>query len=362
MKDVVVLIPAYNPDEKLLDLVAKLEGEFSDILVVNDGSTKGVDVFRSVARRGVLVVVHEENRGKGAALKTGFAWIRDNLPECRAVVTADADGQHRPNDILRVAEATLKNPETIALGVRAFTGKVPLRSRFGNWWTRQFFFLATRVRVADTQTGLRGIPSWMLPRMLEIPGERYEYEMAMLADLRNYSTPPVQVPIETVYVDENSSSHFNPFLDSLRIYGALVKFCMSSIGCFIIDNVIFTSILYAVDRLGEWKRAVAVCVSIIVARAISATINYIFNRELVFASKASRLRSFLKYWLLVLFVLAAGYMFTAVLSCVLDARGFFITILKVVVETGLFFMSYNVQKRWIFCDDEERRNLRHDSP
>ena len=359
---VAVLVPAYNPDEKLLNLVANLKGEFGDILVVNDGSTEGVDVFSRIAECGVPVIVHEVNRGKGAALKTGFAWILDNLPECRAVVTADADGQHRPNDILRVAEATLENPDAITLGVRAFAGKVPFRSRFGNWWTRQFFFLATRVRVADTQTGLRGIPIGILPRMLEIPGERYEYEMAMLADMRNYPKPPVQVSIETVYVDENASSHFNPLLDSLRIYGALVKFCMSSIGCFLIDNVIFTFVLYAVDRLCDWKRASAVLVALVVARAISATMNYGFNRKLVFASKASKGRSFLKYWLLVFFVLVSGYLFTAVVSRALDAKGFFITILKIAVETGLFFLSYNVQRRWVFCDDEERMNIRRDSP
>ena len=357
---VAVLIPAYNPDEKFLDLVVKLKGEFRDIVVVNDGSTEGVDVFRGVAERGVPVIVHEVNRGKGAALKTGFSWIRDNLPECCAVVTADADGQHRPNDIVRVAEATLKNPETIALGVRAFTGKVPLRSRFGNWWTRQFFFLATRMRVADTQTGLRGIPAGLLPRMLEFPGERYEYEMAMLADACNYPKSPVQVPIETVYVAENASSHFNPLVDSLRVCSALVKFCMSSVACFLIDNVTFTVILYAVSRLAEWKRATAVLVAIIIARAISATANYIFNRKLVFKSNVSKGRSFMKYWMLVLLILAAGYLFTAVLSRILDARGFFITMLKVTVETGLFFMSYKIQKRWIFCDAAHRANIRSD--
>ena len=331
-------------------------------MVVDDGSARGADVFGDVAGLGVPVVAHAVTRGKGAALKTGFAWIRDNLPGCRAVVTADADGQHRPDDILRVAKAALENPGAMALGVRAFAGKVPLRSRIGNWWTRQFFFLATRVRVADTQTGLRGIPVGMLPRMLDIPGERYEYEMAMLADLRNCPKPPVQVPIETVYVDGNSSSHFNPLLDSLRIYGALVRFCMSSVGCFLVDNAVFTLVLYAVDRLGGWKRASAVLLAIVVARAISATANYVFNRKLVFASGAPRGRSFLRYWLLAFFVFAAGYLLTASLSRILDARGCLITVLKIAVETGLFFLSYNVQRRWVFRNDEERGKPRRDLP
>ena len=357
---VVVLIPAYNPDEKLLGLIAELKGAFRNVVVVNDGSIVGCDVFDHLAEQGVSVVVHDVNRGKGAALKTGCAWIRGSLPGCRVVVTADADGQHRLRDIARVADAALENPDTLTLGVRAFTGNVPLRSRFGNWWTRQFFFLATRMRVADTQTGLRGIPVGLLPRMLELPGERYEYEMAMLADARNYPKSPVQVPIETVYVAENASSHFNPLVDSLRVCSALVKFCMSSVACFLIDNVTFTAVLYAVSRLAEWKRATAVLVAIIIARAISATANYVFNRKLVFKSNVSKGRSFMKYWMLVLFILAAGYLFTAVLSRILDARGFVITMLKIAVETGLFFMSYKIQKRWIFCDAAHRANPRSD--
>ena len=344
----VVLVPAYDPDENLLALIDRLKDAFRNIVVVNDGSNTGADVFKSVAEQGITVIAHDRNRGKGAALKTGFAWIRDNIPECRVVVTADADGQHRADDIVRVADIALRNQSTLTLGVRAFTGKVPLRSRFGNWWTRQFFFLASHVRIKDTQTGLRGIPVALLPRMLEIPGERYEYEMAMLADMRNYPTPPVQVPIETVYVAENASSHFNPLLDSLKIYSALIKFCMSSVGCFLIDNAAFSSILHALNCLTEWKRASAVLVAIIGARAISATINYMCNRKLVFASNASKGRSFIKYWLLVLAILAAGYLFTAVLSRVFDAKGLTITMLKIAVETILFFLSYNVQRRWIF--------------
>ena len=317
-------------------------------LVVDDGSTSGRDVFDEVRRRGVTVLVHETNRGKGAALKTGFAWIAANAPECRTVVTADADGQHTPDDIMRVAEASLSHPKGLTLGVRAFSGKVPLRSRFGNWWTRQFFFLMTRLRISDTQTGLRGIPSALLARMLTLDGDRYEYEMRMLADARRHEAPPLQIPIATVYIAENASSHFNPLKDSIRIYGALIKFCLSSVGCFLLDNVVFTVALYACSRFTEWRRATGVLVALVLARAISSTVNYICNRKLVFRSTVSKRKSFAKYWLLVMGVMAAGYLFTAVLSRVFDAHGLMITLLKIVVETALFFVSYNLQRRWIF--------------
>lgn len=346
--DATVLVPAYNPDGNLLSLLDGLGSRFGSIVVVDDGSTSGKDVFKEAAGRGATVLVHERNRGKGAALKTGFRWIIDNLPQCAAVVTADADGQHRPDDIARVARAALENQQSLSLGVRAFTGKVPLRSRFGNWWTRQFFFLVTRMRVLDTQTGLRGIPAALLPRMLEIPGDRYEYEMAMLADARHHPAPPVQIPIETVYVGGNESSHFSPLRDSVRIYGALLHFCASSAGCFLLDNAIFTAVLFAAMRMTEWKRATNTFIAICAARAVSATVNYFYNRRFVFHDRDKKRRSFFKYWTLVLAVMAAGYAGTAGIARILDINGFAITALKIAVETALFFLSYNIQRKWVF--------------
>ncbi len=347
---VTILIPAYNPDEKLSRLLDELQPLFGDVVVVNDGSTAGLAVFDDVRARGLPVLVHDVNCGKGAALKTGFAWIMANRPDCAVVVTADADGQHRPADIARVAEASVAHPRGLTLGVRAFTGKVPLRSRFGNWWTRQVFFVMTRLRVADTQTGLRGIPAALLPRMLELEGDRYEYEMRMLADAKRHDEPPVQVPIETVYIAENASSHFNPLRDSVLIYGALLKFCISSVGCFLLDNALFTAALWMAAALTDWKRATNVLAALVAARAVSATANYVFNRKLVFRSKVSKRKSFAKYWLLVLAIMSAGYLCTAAIARVLDlaARGFAITAVKIAVETVLFFVSYGAQKRWIF--------------
>lgn len=345
---VVVLVPAYNPDGKLLDLVESLKASFGNIVVVDDGSGEGRDVFRGVAGRGVTVLAHERNRGKGAALKTGMKWISEHLPDFAAVVTADADGQHRPGDIARVAEAVCANPETLTLGVRSFSGKVPFRSRFGNWWTRQFFFLFTRMKVSDTQTGLRGIPAALVPRMLELPGDRYEYEMAMLADARHFAVPPVQVPIETVYSPGNASSHFSPLRDTVRIYGALLHFCASSVCCFLLDNAIFTAVLFAAMRMTDWKRATNTLLAICTARVVSASANYFYNRRFVFRSKISKQMSMPRYWMLVLAVMSAGYGCTAGLARVLDVNGIAITVLKIAVETTLFFLSYCAQRKWVF--------------
>lgn len=216
MDDIAILIPAFEPDDKLTAFVKEIREHFGHVVVVDDGSTSGAEVFAAVRPLVDVVLVHRENRGKGAALRTGFACILDSLPGVAGVVTADADGQHLPRDVRRVADALCGHPGGLVLGVRSFSGKVPFRSRFGNWWARAFFRMLTGLDILDTQTGLRGVPRDVLPRMLELRGDRYEYEMEMLAQCQSFPSPPLQIPIETVYIDENRSSHFHPLRDTFR--------------------------------------------------------------------------------------------------------------------------------------------------
>lgn len=223
---IAVLIPALNPDEKLLKLVAALKQKFSTIVVVNDGSTTGRAIFEVLRHEGVSVLDHLINKGKGAALKTGIGWIRDRCPNVQGVVTADSDGQHREEDIARIAGAISGAGDSIVLGVRAFRGEVPFRSRLGNLATRRLFRLLTGLAIKDTQTGLRGIPRDMFDRMLRIGGDKYEYEMRVLADCKHHAKPPLQIDIDTVYLDGNASSHFSPIRDSIKIWVALIKYAV----------------------------------------------------------------------------------------------------------------------------------------
>ena len=217
---IAVLIPAYQPDAKLVELVEALRANFPHIVVVDDGSTGCSETFVAIRDRVEALLVHPANRGKGAALKTGFAWILEHLPGI-GVVTADADGQHTPDDIKRIAEATATRKGGIVMGVRTFEGRIPFRSRWGNGWTRILFRLLTGLAIRDTQSGLRGIPSDMLERMLSLRGDRYEYETRMLVDARHHAIPPLQIPIKTVYIEGNRSSHYRPLKDTLLTQAAL---------------------------------------------------------------------------------------------------------------------------------------------
>lgn len=344
-----ILIPAYNPDEKLLKLLAELQGQCERIVLVNDGSTVGKDIFEKARPMVDAILVHEVNRGKGAALKTGFNHIKDD-----DVITADADGQHTPQDIAKVAEALKSQREGLVLGVREFSGKVPFRSLFGNMWTRWVFFFMTGLMIRDTQTGLRGIPKELLSRVAEIPGDRYEYEMAMLADCKHHLARPVQVGIQTIYIEGNATSHFNPLLDTIRIYRSLIQFCVSSVASFFLDNVAFAVAIGILDGTGMVRKEYTL-LSLIIARLVSSNFNYLYNRLVVFKTKGRVKRSFVEYWMLVLLMGAFSYAFTQSVAAALDFRGVSITLIKIVVESFLFFVSYKLQKRFIFKSKVDKK-------
>jgi len=229
---VVALIPAFKPDRLLLELVRDLrDGGFRSIIVVDDGSPpESAPVFDELAALpGCHLLRHEVNRGKGRALKTGLAHILERCPAVEGVVTVDADGQHRPADVVRVAESFLAAPGALVIGSRQFARDTPWRSRFGNQLTRRVFRWVAGVRLADTQSGLRCFSRALVPRLLALPGERYEYEMNVLAACPSLSVPLREVEIESVYLEGNRSSHFNPVLDSVRIYALLLRLALSDL-------------------------------------------------------------------------------------------------------------------------------------
>ena len=232
MEQVTVVLPSYNPDEKLMEVIRGcIDIGFRHIIVVNDGSLPEKQKHFEEAAQcpGVVCLTHAVNRGKGAAMKTAFRYITEHCPEAAGVVTADGDNQHRPEDILACAEKMLEK-DCVILGVRDFDGPdVPKRSRFGNKLTSFVFRTGVGLKISDTQTGLRALPARYLPVFLTTRGDRYEYETNQLLDLKTYDIPFEELPIQTVYIDENATSHFHPVRDSLRIYSQILKFMGSSL-------------------------------------------------------------------------------------------------------------------------------------
>ena len=343
----VILIPAYNPDDKLLRLIDNLIKLKVPIVVVNDGSEKRCDYIFSCIKNEyqVEVVNHNKNKGKGAAIKTGIKYIADNYVDCTGIITADADGQHLIKDIKKISEALIENPNSLVLGVRDFNKKnIPLRSRVGNKITSFIFYLLTHIKCQDTQTGLRGISRELFDKCLNISGDRYEYEMNMLMQFAREQIHFVYEEINTIYIDDNESSHFNPVKDSLKIYFNILKFSLSSLMSSVVDISIFTLLIYFLDINLTDK----ILIATILSRVISGIFNFIVNKLWVFSSKDEIVSQGSRYLFLFVIVMIASYLGVSILSYLPIP----IIMIKVMVDGGLFLLSYRIQKRFIF---NERR-------
>jgi glycosyltransferase involved in cell wall biosynthesis len=346
----IILIPAYEPDQQLPALIRSIRDAepWVPILVVDDGSGPEYrDVFDGVRALGCHVISYGRNRGKGFALKTGFGFIADNLPG-HDVVCADSDGQHTVVDILRVAETLRQNRAgqrwaTMVLGSRSFTGNVPARSRLGNSATRALFTLATGERVPDTQTGLRGYPGAMIPWLRSVRGDRYEYELNLLLEARNGGYSIQSVEIATVYLDHNSGSHFRPFADSVRIYAPLLKFLASSFTAFLLDTVLFLLLTLAIDSL---------LLAVLGARVVSSAVNFLVNRNVVFEHGRDKPASAagVRYFSLAAVLLAANFG----LIWLLETAGLPALPAKILAEVLLLAASFAAQQRWLFAGKTSR--------
>ena len=355
MKQHTILIPAYQPGAALPRLVRQLtELGFRHILVVDDGSEEEYQgLFSLTAKWGAEVVHHEVNRGKGAALRTGIEETMKRFPEDQGIITADADGQHLPKDILVVSEALAEDPLSLVLGVRDFDGpEVPWKSRFGNRATRTFFRLSSGRSVSDTQTGLRGFSASLYPELLKIEGNRYEYEMHMLEDLAE-QVPFHEVPIETVYENKNAGSHFRPIMDSIRVYGRPLKFALSSLSSSVLDILLFWLLLLILP-LAE---AAAITTATVIARLCSGAANFLINHYFCFRSDQDLRTTGVRYGILFFAQMALSAALVNLITSLLPAA----VVAKMLVDTALFFLSYHIQKRWVFRRkeaDHEKKIIR----
>lgn len=347
-----VVIPSYNPDEKLCKTVEGLiAAGFSDIIVIDDGSREDTKKNFPDESGNVTVLRHEVNRGKGAGLKSAFRFILENRPDALGCVSADGDGQHRPEDVAACAREMIAHPGDIVLGARDFSlPGVPERSRKGNRITSRVFRLLFGMTLSDTQTGLRAFPRSVLGAMLGVRGDRYEYETNMLIEMKRRKFGYREVSIETVYIDENATSHFRPVRDSIRIYGIIVAFALSSVLSMLLDQTLFTVFNIAFGGMGlPFPYALAGSG----ARVISSAFNYILNRRVVFASGDRA--SVVRYYILAVCQLIVSVGVGQALVWVIPHSSRWIeTVIKLAVDTVLFFFSFRIQNAWVFRSNDAK--------
>lgn len=348
---VAILIPCLNPDEKMLNLIKNLRSnEFEHIIVVNDGSVETFDSYFEEAKNvyHCHVLRHHVNLGKGRALKTAFNYILNTFPNLVGVVTVDADGQHSLEDIIKCSNTLMEHPTDLIMGCRDFdAANIPFRSRFGNIMTRHVFKFLCGVKVTDTQTGLRAIPRNYLKTLMNVSGERFEFEMNMLIDSKQNQVRITEVPIKTIYLEENKSSHFNPLVDSLKIYSVFLKFILSSFASFIIDISFFTlfiSILKGMSGLNY------IMIATVLARIVSSVANFMVNKNTVFNLKENSISTAIKYYCLcIIQMLISGVGVTYLFKVSeMNEVG-----LKLIVDVLLFLLSFQIQREWVFKREVE---------
>ena len=333
-----IIIPAYQPDTRMLKLINDIQANSNyQIIIINDGSdAKCSSIFEKAIDLGCTVITHEINQGKGAAMKAAFTHLQKN--NCsEGFICADCDGQHAWSDIKKLADIIPEYPSSIVLGCRKFVGKVPFKSMFGNKITRTIFTLITGNKISDTQTGLRGFSAPMLPWLMQLHGNRYEYEMSQLLDAKKSGYDFLCIPIETIYENNNEGSHFHPIRDSIRVYTPILKFSMSSIACGVLDFALLFLLKSISDNLFY---------AVVGARIISSLCNYFLNKHLVFGAKTSKkLSSFVQYYLLVIVILALNYLLMSFLNETLLLP---LLLSKLLTEGILFGISYTAQHKLIF--------------
>jgi glycosyltransferase involved in cell wall biosynthesis len=344
-RSAVVVIPAYKPSEGFLDFLSRLknQGGFNDIVVVDDGSGEEYERIFCAAGMipGVMVLSHYVNLGKGRTLKTAFNYCIGQAREkisWGGVITADADGQHKIQDIVNIGRALEKYPESLVLGCRTFNSQnIPFRSRLGNKVSKLVYRWLCGVNVSDTQTGLRGLPCRFLEECCQIEGERYEYETNMLLKAKEQGMDITEVPIETVYENNNAASHFNPLRDSMKIYAVILKYSLSSILSVVVDYSIFSYLYFHGQSL---------LTATYMARLGSALVNFTINRNVVFKYQGNIAAQFFKY---VLLVAVSGTISGISISLVKQILEIPVITVKVVVELILYFMNFYIQRIWVFA-------------
>lgn len=338
----IALIPAYEPSDSLIPLLVSLKENGFSIVVVDDGSGERYKEIFVNAGLYATVLTYPVNHGKGYALRTGLEHIEKAASPDSVIVTLDSDGQHSVEDAGKVCDIAAEYKDSLILGSRGFDSGVPARSRFGNTVTRFVYRLATGAKVYDTQTGLRAFSYSLIPFLLTVTGDRYEYEMNMLLTCPLRKIPIREVRIKTIYFDNNSGSHFNTFRDSARVYREILKFAASSFVGFIVD---YTSYSLLVLLLGGLGNAVSVPVSNIIARAVSSTVNFSINKRIVFRNRGNTLKFAAQYFLLAACILAGN---TLLLSFLVQGLGINKFVGKIVTEITFFTLSWTVQKFVIF--------------
>lgn len=348
MNKVFIIVPTLDPDEMIMEnFINELHKKFKNIMVVNDGSSDvHNNFFESLEKKGIIVYKHYKNCGKGRAIKSAFNYILNNYSNIEGVVTCDCDGQHSVNDVKNIADHMIENKNKLILGFRNLDKKnVPFKSKYGNAITKVIFKILIGLDLADTQTGLRGLSKDLMIEFMNLPGERYEFETNMLIACKERRIAIKEVEIETIYLNSNTNSHFDPLKDSVLIYQLFMKYFLASFSSFLLDIVLFAGLLGILEINSK------ILAATILARAVSSIYNYLVNSNFVF--KNLSLNTLVKYYGLVIVQMFISGCFVTYLSNFF--HHFSIIGIKMIVDTILWIFNLVIEREFVFKKEKNEK-------
>ena len=336
-----ILIPAFNPNQNIIDLVLDLSYfKWNEIIVINDGSSNESQIFFDNLNDfdNVHILTHQSNKGKGAALKTGIDYLNSKNTELDGLITVDSDGQHLVKDIEKIAREVKNRKNDVIFGVRLFDESIPFRSKFGNKITKHLLYIFNGISLADTQTGLRYLPVSIFDEFLKLPGNKYEFELECIFSIKKLGYNITQIQIKTVYINDNKDSHFRPLIDSARIYLVFIRFSFASFLSFGLDITIFAFFLSYLE---------SILYATFIARIMSGIFNFYLNRNFVFQvnKKNNLVKESIGYIALwsTLLILSG-----VIVSSSQGSPAYLIIPFKIIVDLMLFLVAFYVQKNIIF--------------
>ena len=355
-----IVIPAYRPDDRLFGVIDGLISDEHRFVVVDDGSGPVcASLFRKLEKEYshcVTVIHHSLNRGKGHAMKTAFEHIQNVCREDDGILTIDADSLDRLNDAKALISAWEGDRSAFYIASNVFTGKIPLRDKIGSTITRSVFAVTSGVRIGDTESGLRAFSVKLIPDLLKIKGERFDFEIAELLYAAKERIRIVEIPFEREYSTGNHRRHYL-FKDSWLIYKMIFVFMLSSFSCFLIDYTLLLVLAGVFKKLpgaievsaGEFRLSMlgtqvdTHLLALIIARTVSSFCNYLLNREIVF--KTGSRAAIVRFYAVIIGLLLANY---GLLALVASENGLPLWIAQLVVQAVLYPISFILQRKFVF--------------
>lgn len=336
-----VIITIYYETVSTLKLCRRLcELGTDNIVIVNDGVKLSRQYLAEMLSMGCHIIKLEKNEGKGISVKAGIKYAHNKLYNIKGYITVDSDGQHRAEDVMKIARAMDLRPDCLVLGKRDIKkSNAPFGIRFGSRLSSAYFKIITGVSCKDTQTGLRGIPNYLYELAVSTKGRRFDYDMNFLTHCADKKIPIYNISVVADY-SENKKSDYRVIKDTYLIYATPLRFATASIGCALVDLILFTVITYLLPS----SLAINVILATVLARIISGGINFLINRKVIFKNNGDLKGQVWRFVILFLGIMCTSSVIVSLLSFVPIP----VTITKAIVDVLLWAVNYTLQRKWVF--------------